>query len=81
MATAVRPKVSIRDLLKRPGEQEAVSYYAIADATRYDPSYINRVFNGHRRPSLDCAAAIAAYLGCSVDQLTAALAQVRKKGA
>lgn len=74
MATAVK------DLLKRPGESEAVSYYAIARAINYDASYIVRVFNGRRRPSLDCAAAIAAYLGCSVDKLTAALAQVRKRG-
>lgn len=70
------PKVG--DLLKRAGEDEAVTYYAIAKSTGYDVSYIVRIFNGARRPSLDCAAAISAFLGCSVDRLVAALAQVRK---
>lgn len=69
---------SLKRLRTRAGEREPESYYAIARGTGYHVSYVNRVFSGTRRPSVDCLSALAAYLGCSMDTLTAALQQVRK---
>lgn len=75
-ATATPP--SLVDLRRKAGETKPLSYYAIAKGTGYHVSYIVRVFNGNRRPSVDCLSSLAAYLGCSMDRLTAALQQVRK---
>lgn len=65
--------------LRKKGSSEPLSYYAIARATGYHVSYITRVFNGERRPSIDCLTAVSGYLGCSVDKLIAALQAVRKR--
>lgn len=81
MSTAAIERIpSLEALRTRAGERSPDSYYAIAKGSGYSVSYIVRVFNGKRRPSIDCLSAVAAYLGSSMETLAESLKRVRTRG-
>jgi transcriptional regulator with XRE-family HTH domain len=50
----------------------------LAAGTHLSDSYLSKIFNGHRTPSLSTAARIAANLGCSLDTLYITLRKINK---
>lgn len=53
-----------------------ITYYDIARGTELHVTFINRVFNRHRRMSMKSAEKVAAYIGCSIDALNALLRHI-----
>lgn len=56
-----------------------INQSAIARAQGLDQSYVSRIFNGQRTPSLQSAQKIAAMLGMTLDQFVEALATRKKE--
>lgn len=64
-------RTMVEKLLKREGER--ITHYDVARNTGIHVTHINRIFNGKRRPSLQTASKISTYLGCTLEELQAAL--------
>lgn len=60
-------------------ENGTVTMSDIARSTNISLSHVSRIMGGNRRPSLDVASKIAAYLGVTIEELLHAL-DVRNGG-
>jgi transcriptional regulator with XRE-family HTH domain len=59
--------VRARFLVRQDGTR--ITYYDIARGTGLDVTYVGRLFNQKRSPSVRSLEKIAGYLGCSLDRL------------
>lgn len=62
---------AVERILRKDGER--LTFYQIARNTGIHVTFICKIFNGTRRPSLRTASKLAAYLGISIEELTDAL--------